>query len=216
MSYHLLDSRLARVLRNEPLKYATVNEYAQATGIKAHELLTMFTSSPLAGEVTLDSFTGELFVRVHPDSGLLPTLWNELVNGRDEWSAAELWSQVRTLERAGWLTEVRRSILNPLFGGHCDAAVRVQEVLIPTVNEPGEYQELLPLAGTGPAAMALVVAPGGLDAAVTRSREWFFNYPHMRPNIVLLERPSLAPVAVTSSDYSVAPRWVTMDELHNL
>jgi len=213
---HLFDSRLARVLRNEPLKYATLNEYVNATGIPTHELLAMFMTAPLNEEVQLDSNAGEIFVRTNPESGLLPTLWNELLLERDEFAAAWLWQQIRTLERGGWLTEVRRSVLTSIFGSNAELAVRVQDILIPVLEEPSEYQELLPLAGHGPAAIAVVVAPGSLDDAVTRAREWFFNYPHLRPNIVLLERPGLTPLVVSSSDYSIAPRWVSMEELHNL
>jgi hypothetical protein len=229
------DPRLNRLLVRDPFRYATLSEYAVASGIGTDVVVAQIGDYLECGTLGLETYGPEIFIltapsgRPVPDSipDVAPNLWESLRAGASVDDAYTAWSVCRSLERSGWDVETDpRAVLHglgrmstvPRIGLRIGASVVPVAIRPPTglLAEPtgllGEYER------AGAAAVAVVCRGGTLDASVTAARKWIVSRQAMPTNVtvLVLEEPGFAPVLLSSADAAVTPISVDRNTLRSL
>jgi len=213
---------VAAALADPYARFATLNEYAQATGFTVPDLLTVLR--PLLEDETLalDPFGEEIFIHTAPrgrasglNDSIAPNLWEVLRSRLPAARAYAVWRLIREMEACGWAIEARPRhavaglgpVANPpIFSVyvHRNPAPVVlypdRSAIISTDGPLGVFER------AGAATCAVVCSPGALDETVTAVREWMLNRPGRAAMVVLvLEEPRYEPVMVHPADGSVSP-----------
>lgn len=221
------DPRLTRLLQREPETCATLDEYAQHTGISTDGVLALLTPAIEDGVLGLELFGEGVFVHTAPLgrpgpvslAEVAPNLWERLRSHGDVPVAYTLWRLLRSLELAGWRVEANPHRLQfglgslpftPALGVH------VQNAMLPLLLHP-DPDALASAAGpltyyaqAGAANVGVVCESGALDVVATAVRRWAMGCGG-RPTlaVVVLEAPRYAPTILTPGDASVRPRSVS-------
>jgi hypothetical protein len=214
-----------------PARYATLTEYARATGRPALEVLGDLERHITAGHVAVESHDGELVLHtapfgrpgVEPAPQAPPNLWEVLRISGSVAEAARLWSVLRSLEHAGWVLELnpaRARFGQGRFGPWSPFGVKVGVRAAPVLIDV-DLSEMAERSGplsafdhAGAATVAVLCAHGHLDDAVTAVRTWAAAQP-LRPglSVLVLEAPRYNPTLVRTDDTSVTPVTVQLDQV---
>jgi hypothetical protein len=227
------DTRLTRLLQREPLRCATVNEYAEATGIDAGEIVEMFGPYLDDGSMTIEAWGDDVFVHTAPQGRPVPgglaeapaNLW-ELLRGRFSVPHAhQLWRLTRALEASGWRVEHQLGRImfglgrlrdSPLMGVDVGNTV-VPLVLFPSAVALTAADGLLnDYENAGAAALGIVCAQGALDEMSTTVRSWMLSRQTPPPlSVLILESPRFNPTLLSPADSAITPRSIAIDVLEN-
>ena len=222
------DARLNRSFIRQGHRYATISEYAQASGIDTTDVVALLAELLDDGTLSLEVVDGEVFVNTAPFgrpapahvADVPPNLWERLRDLGDINQARGVWSLIRALERVGWNVTAdrdrilggRNTIMNaPYFG------VEIGTGVVPVIHCPSP-QALLGSSGllseyerANRPAVAVVCAEGALDEYATTGRRWMLSFawpPQM--SVVLLEAPRFGPVIISPEDGAVRPVNMTL------
>lgn len=225
------DARLARIFTREPLRCASVDEYAKACGMSTFEVLTALQDAISNQQLRLDNVAGTFYVHTAPNGRNTPgahvpaNAWEHLTGTYNAYEASSIWNLKNQLNRAGWLTETRPSILQSSFPGlrtPVKIGVISKDRLFP-VHDYTKPETLAhpqgPLRDYSSAQIPLcvvLVPEGALEEHISAVRDFYLTNPHMATTTVLAQAPSFAPIVLRSDDVSVAPRAVTLEDLNNM
>lgn len=220
------DMRLTRLLQQDPLRCASVNEYAGQTGIDVGTVLDLLGPALDASEVHLEPAGGEIFVHTAPagrpapygNRQIPPNLWETLRDGRSQDESFALWRLIRDLEAGGWAVEPaarRLPVINgrvPLLGLRFGAGI-VPLLVLPDLTQVASQSGPLTIyERSGVGICAISCRSRELDRATTAVRRWMLEHHNRaRCDVLLLEAPRYQPVLLTSDDSGVTPRSVTID-----
>lgn len=226
------DYRLTTLLHRNPLRCASIGEYAQATGIDTADILD------LLGDLLDD---GSLAIEVHGDDVLLHTapsgrpvpehlaelpanLWETLRERFNIEHSHQLWKLIRALEAAGWRVEHQAARIlfglgdinpRPIIGVEVGNTV-VPLLLFPTHTALVGHDGLLDsYERAGSAVVGIVCAQEALDATSTAVRSWMLG--RQMPSslsTLILESPRFNPTLLSPQDGAIIPRAVAIDTLH--
>ena len=225
------DTRLTRLMQRDTLRCASVNEYAQASGIDAGEIVGLLGTYLDDGSLAIEVHGDDVFIHTAPHGrpapeGLAETpanLWELL---RDRFSiphAHQMWRLTRALEAAGWRVEHHRSRI--MFGlGRLREAplmgVDVGNTVVPLLLFPSPVMLTAPdgllnaYESAGAAAVGVVCAQGSLDEMATTVRAWMLSRQTPPPlSVILLESPRFNPTLLSPSDGAITPRSVAINVL---
>jgi hypothetical protein len=225
------DYRLTRMLQREPLRCASLSEYAQATGIDTVEIIDLLGELLDDGSFAIEVHGDDVFLHTAPAGRPVPphlaevpaNLWETL---RSRFSVAhshQLWKLTRALEASGWRVEHRLGRL--MFGlGRLEAppvmGVDVGNTVVPLLLFPTSVALnandglLDTYEAAGAAAVGVVCAQGALDEMSTAVRAWMLGrqiLPSM--SALILESPRFNPTLLTPEDGAVTPRAVAVSTL---
>lgn len=221
------DARLTKLMQRDSESCASINEYAQRTGIDTSKVLELL--SPYLGEtLRIEIFANEMFLHTAPAGRptrpdlpeVAPNLWERLRSAGNVPEAYSLWRLYRGLELAGWRVEA-----NPhrILFGLGDVAVRpalgvyVNNQMIPLVLHPAPDVLAEPQSGplsmfdrAGAGAVGVVCESGGLDDVITSTRRWgLLHQGRTAMRVITFEAPRYSPVILTPGDASVRPRSIS-------
>lgn len=206
------DMRLTRAVNDRPMAYATMDEYASATGMTIRELLDHMKGHVEQGLVRYDTVGGHVFVHVEGE-GVPTNLWGSLRRLNSSEEAYRLWRLGRDLEQAGWEVDYapapvggRRSRLGIVLDG------RTRPVLLFPDAELLAHQEgpLSTVLRAGESTCVVTCRNRQLERSATAVRRWYMHherYPDL--SVLLLEEPSYAPLKVDTKEGSISPASVS-------
>jgi hypothetical protein len=220
------DTRVNNVLLNDPLRCASISEYAAATGHPPERVMELFGDALDEGQVGIEIWGDEMFLMTSPRGRFIedgpqiaPNLWEVLRENAEIEYAYALWRLVRGLERGGWQVETAAPRI--LFGlGPLRArpylGVRIGNTIVPVLVLPSSEQIaagdglLAEYERAGAAAVALVCESGALDEVVTAVRRFVLGR-SFRPSlsVLVLEAPRFHPTLLSPDDAAVTPRTVS-------
>jgi hypothetical protein len=229
----LPDARLTKLMQREPETCASLDEYAQRTGIPTEQILTLLAPAIDDGVLGLDVCGDGIFLNTAPQGRpgpthlpeVAPNLWERLRGHGDAPAAYMLWRLVRSMELAGWRVEANphriRFGLGPLPFTPA-LGVQIAQTMIPLVLHP-ECEVLAHANGplsvydlAGAPTVGVVCDSGALDSVATAARRWGLGRRGKTSmGVVVLEAPRYAPTLLTPSDASVRPRSVSQSMLDN-
>jgi hypothetical protein len=225
------DTRLTRLLQREPLRCATVNEYSQASGIDAGEIVEMLGPYLDDGSLAIEVHGDDVFIHTAPAGRPTPdtlaevpaNLWELLRSRFSIPHAHQLWRLTRALEAAGWRVEhqtgrivfgLGRLAEPPLMG------VDVGNTVVPLLLFPSSVALTAPdgllntYESAGAAALGIVCAQGALDEMATTVRAWMLSRQTPPPlSVLLLESPRFNPTLLSPTDGAVIPRTIAINVL---
>jgi hypothetical protein len=232
---NLPDARLNHLFVRDPLRCASVTEYATVAGVDTAEVVEALGPYLDDNTVALEVVGGEVFVLTAPAGRPLargavqvaPNLWELLRNRAAADSAYRLWTLLRGMERSGWRVEVTPARILFALGPMIDPpvlGVDIGNVVVPVLPYPrlgaladptgplGQYDR------AGAAAVAVVCEEAALDEAVTAVRRWILAHHQMLPamSVLVLEAPRFDPTLLSPGDGAVTPRSVTRHTLESL
>ena len=222
--FYVADARLNRIMHQFPERYATVDEYASASGLDIAEVMMLLEPFFEDGSLFLELVNGETFVLTAPngrpvsDEGVCDVpanLWERLRLVATPSESFHGWSLMRGMERSGWavrpsLPEESRigSYLSPL-------QARVGGRLIPVLIY-SDYASigspigvLADAARLGHRSVILCCELGELDSLSTEVRRFLLEGRGGRIYVLILEAPSYNPVLFSANDNAVLPKSVT-------
>lgn len=221
------DARLTRLLQREPELCASLDEYAQATGIDTDHVLGLLSPALDEGVIGLEVFGEGVFVHTAPLGRpgpphlpeVAPNLWERLRGHGDVPVAYALWRLMRGLQLAGWRVEANPHRiafgLGPLPFAP-SLGVQIQQTMLPLLLHPNSESLANPQGPltsydkAGAPSVGVVCDSGALDATATAVRRWGLTNPSRSAmGVVVLEAPRYAPTLLTPSDASVRPRSVS-------
>ncbi|MFM7087958.1 MAG: hypothetical protein ACKOW9_00265 [Candidatus Paceibacterota bacterium] len=221
----LPDARLQRLMLNDPLRCATLNEYCKATGITVDNIMKYFSESIRDGILSLESVGGEVFIHTAPlgraSQGVQvpPNLWEYLRRSGDANTSYRLWRFVRELEFGGWEVEADSSRV-PFAQLTCPVGIKIGAyvlpiLLLPTVDDLTHLNgPLSKFARRGYPLVGVVCERGFYEEYVTAIRRWMLNRDiNLDLDVLLLERPLYQPILVRTRDQAVKPRIVNKEDL---
>jgi hypothetical protein len=225
------DARLTRVLHRDPLRCATVNEYAAATGIDAGEIVELLGPYLDDGTLTIEVHGDDVFIHTAPAGRPTPeqlaevpaNLWELLRSRFSVPHAHQLWRLTRAMETAGWRVEhqlgrimfgLGRLPEPPLMGVDVGNTV-VPLLLFPSVVALTAPDGLLnAYENAGAAAVGIVCAQGALDEMATTVRAWMLSRQTPPPlSVLVIESPRFNPTLLSPADGAVTPRSVAINVL---
>lgn len=230
------DPRLGRLFAADTHRYATVNEYAAATGLTPADVLTELAEWLDDSSLNLEIVGPNVFLHTAPHgrptySNLAeapPNLWEALREGHNPQEAFRLWRLLRALESSGWNVEARRHRIASGLGpvrALPPLALEVGGHLLPLVIAPAAEELAAPggpitqLMAAGAAAVMTICDHGALDATVTALRTWLLTTGADATSTITLgicEAPRFDPVLVSTADGAVSAQTVTKDQLGRL
>ncbi len=218
---------LMDLLEHNPMRCATISEYAVESGLGVPQVLTAFSRFLEEGSLVLEPVGDEIFVQTRPQTQgyanvivreFPPNLWAEIASRRSQANAYGIWMLIRDMERAGWNIEARPAFARyglgpttkpPVFG------IFVQNAIIPVSVYPDrealleEKGVLASFEAAGATSIAVVCSEGALDETVTTVREWMLAKTYqVEMSVLVLEEPRYEPILVRSDDGSVTPHAV--------
>lgn len=221
------DARLTKLMQREPESCASIDEYAQRTGIDTDRILTLLGSALEDNVVGLEIYGETVFLHTAPLGRpgpthlpeVAPNLWERLRTHGERATAYTLWSLMRGMENAGWRVEANPHRIQfglgplpftPALG------IQVQQTMIPLLLHPS-IDTLAHPQGTlslydqaGAPTVGVVCESGALDPVATAVRRWgLANHGRTSLSVVILEAPRYSPTLLTPSDASVRPRSVS-------
>jgi hypothetical protein len=222
LGHHMLHHLVLR----ENHRYASLNEYARASGAEIAQVTDAFSRLVGSGLVEFEFCNGEVFVRTAPMGrpvpralpDIAPNLWEKLRASAPIDRAYDWWLVIRALESGGW--EIETNAARVAAGASTDLGISpvgvwVGHRVVPLLATPAvglvlsttgvlEHYERLGLG-----AVALTCDSGALDDMVTAVRRWA-GYRRVPPTlaVVVLEAPRFDPVLITPSDPAVPARVV--------
>jgi hypothetical protein len=225
----IADPRLNRFLVRQPERCATVNEYAQSSGLDTGEVIELLGPYLDDGTLALEFVADEVFVHTAPAGRPAPpghadvpsNLWERLrIRSSLEMSYA-VWKLIRSMERAGWQVETNPSKVLfglgpvsrvPYFG------VVVAHQVVPVLPFPSP-DELVGGSGllteyerAGAPAVAVICDEGALDENTTSVRRWVLSQRYTPPlSVLVLEAPRYNPVLLAPADGAVRPVAITRE-----
>lgn len=221
------DGRLTAVFLRDPLACASVEEYANKTGLDAEQVLSELSPYLQQGALDIEPVGDQLFVHTAPHGrpvphhlpDVAPNLWELLRAKVDPQQAHALWQVVRDFERSGWQVELRDSRiqagLGQMFNPPALGVVLRNGLTVPVETFPPPGRVAAPdgvlsrYEHAGARAVAVTCADGALDATVTAVRQWVIDRlergwtPML--HVVVLEAPRFNPTFLAPSDSSVTP-----------
>jgi hypothetical protein len=221
------ETRLNRVLLNDPHRCATISEYAGATGIPVEQVMDLFGDALDAGYLAVEIWGDEMFLMTSPSGRpgpsnspqVAPNLWEVLRENAPIEHAYALWRLVRGLQAAGWTVEI--SAPRILFGlgplrSRPYIGVRVGSSVVPVLVLPSPTQLaasdglLAEYERAGAAGLAVVCEAGALDEMVTAVRRWVLARAYQPSmSVLLLESPRFNPTLLSPDDAAVLPKAVS-------
>ena len=229
----LRDPRLKRLMLRDPERCATLNEYADATGMDTSEIAEAIGHYLDGGEMSLELYAEEIFLHTAPNGRLPgsntinvpPNLWEHIRERCDVAGGYALWQMIRSLQRAGWAVEHRlpkimfglAAVHNPPYLGVVTGNTVVPTLLFPTASALSSPAGLLEqYEHAGAPAVAVICEERALDEVATSVRRWILarRVPALM-SILVLEAPRYNPVLLSPSDGAVHPVAVTRDTLGN-
>lgn len=219
-AYDSRDPRLNHLLRRDPMRCASLDEYASAAGVTVAKVAEAFAGLLDGGSSQLEVVQGHVFLltgigRHRGEQVPVPAnLWEVLRRYSDTQVAYRRWRLTRALERAGWRVEVDvAEVMEGLSHVRNAAAVgvRIGEQLIPVVDSV-TARDVADTAGpisdwmrTNANVILLTCPAGQLDDYVTAVRVLFNAHRGRRFQVVMVEEPGFDAVVVDSADTRVTP-----------
>lgn len=216
------NSLLNQLMRRDPLRCASLSEYAEATGLPISEVVTHLGPMLDSGAAALETHAGEVFVLTGADgrrrgaATTEPNLWEVIRRHANVADSYRRWRLLRALSRAGWRVEpdVTETMTGVAPVRHVPSAgLRISENLIPLLADitPAAMQmpdgPLSDWAAARLPVVSIVCPPRQLDKFITACRVFFVAHRQTRLQVVILEEPSYSAVVLDSTD----PRVVATD-----
>lgn len=213
------DMRLTRTLQDRGHLYASIDEYAQATGMSIQELLEQIRPATLTGDLAWETVGGQAFLLTRQPDGrprrLPPNLWEQLRRRNSLDSAYQLWRLGRDLEDAGWQVDFSPEAV---AGRTAALALPLKDAVAPLLLFPEPellLQENGPLGRlerAGHPICAIACRNRQLDRTVTAVRTWMLDRSSPAGLVALvLEEPLYQPLRIDHSDGSLQPRSSSID-----
>lgn len=216
------DTRLRRCLLRDVGQYATVDEYAQASGLSVGDTAHELSHLVAVGAISFEMHRGHVFVlsapegrpSAHGQPDVAPNLWELLRRQCSIDSAYDTWRAFRTMSRRGWrvtplalaqtsdlhLVQRRTPVAAEVLGDTVDLLVGHDVKNL--VSRGGVLDEYC-RAGVG--CVVITCPAGHLDLFLTHCRKWlahrFQTDEHF--SVVIAEAPSYQPVLISSDDAAV-------------
>lgn len=227
------DYRLTQLLHREPLRCASISEYAQAAGIDTVEIVELLGSLLDDGSLAVEVHGDDVFLHTAPEgrpvaehlAEVPANLWETLRERFSVPHAHQLWKLTRALEASGWRVEHRAGRIAfglgriepaPVVGVDVGNTV-VPLLLFPTTTTLAGANGLLDnYESSGAAVVGIVCAQGALDEMSTAARSWMLSRqipPSM--SVLILESPRFNPTLLNPNDGAIIPRAVAIDTLQN-
>jgi hypothetical protein len=220
------DMRLTRAFQWEPQRCATLNEYANVTGISVDVLLDLFCEPLERGALDVEAVGGEIFVHTAPNgrpgprgSGQVPpNLWELLRRDHDENGAFALWRITRDLQAGGWKIEADPRHIPSVSSQTALLGLRFANSVVPVVVFP-EPETIASQSGpltryeiSTMGLAAVLCRHRELDTMITAVRRWMLGRPARAGlDVIVLESPRYQPVLLTSDDGGLNPRSVSVE-----
>lgn len=225
--FYVPDARLNRAMNQFPERFASISEYAQASGLDVSEVMSLLEPFFEDGSLYLELIKGETFLLTAPNgrpcsddlSDVPANLWERLrVIGNPSDSYAS-WKLMRGMERGGW--SVRATALNEsrLGGVTTMLQARVGSNIFPVVSYSERSSLLSPIGVLAEAARsgyrAIIVACelGELDQVSTEIRRYLLEGRGKRIYVLVLEAPSFNPILFSINDSAVLPKSISRSAL---
>lgn len=220
------DIRLTRVMQREPERFATVNEYAAATGMTVERILELLAGPLGVGELDVEAVGGEIFVHTAPHGRPVPSdrrsvpanMWERLRTVHDQEAAYTLWRVSRDLQANGWNVETD-PMRTPRIGTHSALlGLQVGRNIVPILLLPGRDDlgnpagVLSKVEASGMKLCAVTCLHRELDATITAVRRWMLLRQEPILDLLILEAPRYSPVLLSCDDGGLTPR----DHVHLL
>lgn len=223
------DIRLTRALTKSLQPPATLNEYAQRTGISVDHILTLLRPHLDAGTLDIEAVGGEIFLHTAPQGRpgppqlpqAAPNLWETLRSRYDRATAFAVWRLTRQLQDAGWSVENQPTHIPAARGGNkTPVGLHVSGGVLPVLVHPkpeelaGAKSPLTDFDRRGIGALAITCPDGKLDTWVTAVRTWMLTrFARTRLHVLILEEPRYTPVLLSPDDSSLSPRSISVEQL---
>lgn len=230
---NIADARLNGCFLREPERFASVSEYATATGIDTATVIDLLGPYLDEGTLALEVYADEIFIHTAPKgrgshipTEVRPNLWERLRDRAPVERAYGLWRLIRDLERSGWRVETLHSRImfglgavehRPSLGIEVGATV-VPLLIHPLVESLAAPDGLLTeYHRAGAPAVGITCDQGALDETITAVRRWILSHP-VRPSLhaLILEAPRYNPTHLRPNDAAVTPHAVTRHTLDSL
>ena len=218
------DMRLTRAFQRDPHRYASINEYAAATGINVDGILGLLREPLERGALDVEAVGGEIFVHTAPSGRpgprgagqVPPNLWELLRRDHTEDEAFALWRITRDLQAGGWTVEADPRNIPSITTQTALLAVRFSNSVVPVLVLP-TFDEVASQSGmltryeiSGMGLCAVMCEHRQLDSMVTAVRRWMLGRPARAGlDVLVLEAPRYQPVLLTSDDGGLNPRSVS-------
>jgi hypothetical protein len=223
-SFYVPDARLNRAMHQFPERYASVDEYAIASGLDVSEVMGLLEPFFEDGSLYLELVNGETFVLTAPEGRPIKktgacdvpaNLWERLRAFATPGESYLSWKLMRSLERNGW--SVRASNLEECRIGTYLAPLQsgVGGRLIPVVlydkhsSIGSAIGVLAEAARRGIRAVILCCENGELDRLSTEVRRYLLDGRGGRIYVLVLEAPTYNPVLFSANDNAVLPKSVS-------
>lgn len=217
------DFRLQATFTRTPGRYATVSEYAQATGISTDRIVELIADHLDTGALSLEFYGDEVFIhtapfgRPAPDgvASTAPNLWERLRRRNSVAASYAYWKLIRSLETVGWHVETDTHVVHAGLGRVDTPAVigiTVGPRVVPVLAYPAASQLsnrdglLTSYDRAGAAVVAVTCDEGRLDEFSSATRRWMLDRRWTpRLAVMILEAPRYQPVLHTPDDGAVQP-----------
>ncbi len=208
------DMRLTRALQDRGMRYATLDEYAKATGMSITELLAHMKEHVQAGDLAYETVGDQAFLMTQQPAGkprgLPRNLWETLRSRNEPDAAYILWRLGRDLEHAGWTVNYdpetvagRKPPLSlPLKDGEAPLVLFPEPSRLTRSDGP-----LSRFEAAEKHVCAITCRNRQIDRTVTAVRSWYLSRKNRTSlTTLVLEEPHYQPVRIDAQDGSHTPR----------
>ena len=226
------DYRLTKLIIQDPLRCASINEYSQATGIPTDIILEQLHPYVKDSSISFEAVNGEIFVNTSPPKRACnhkhfsfgQNLWEVFRKEKEIKEAKDLFEVYRGLELASWRVEHDSKIVPMNYlGERTSLALNLGRLVIPLLIFPEaksldkDNSPLTHFSKTKLSVLAILTKEGSLDNVVSFIRKWYIETAsNTQLDILILESPSYTPYILTGKDGSLKPRSATLSYLDNL
>lgn len=215
---------LNHVMVERPDGYATVDEYAAATGLTVEQVLEAMQPALTTATLRLDPVGDAMFVHTapagrRPATAVPANLWEHLRLHGPEPVAYTRWRLIRQMEHAGWQVtanpEHTRESQSHSHDHPVVLGLYVHNRILPLLDSPDPDEfctarcPLTRLDARGARAFALTCHNGELAHTVTSVRHWLLSRARRDTAVFVLEAPRYGATLLRQTDSSVTPISVT-------
>jgi len=225
--FYVPEARLNRALNQFPERFASISEYANASGLDVSEVMRLLEPFFEDGSLYLELIKGETFLLTAPNgrpareelSDVPANLWERLRIIGNPSESFYSWKLMRGMERGGW--SVRASGSDECKIGEMLAMLqaRVGSNIFPVVAYSERSSLVSPIgllaeaARAGHRAIIIACDLGELDEVSTEIRRYLLEGRGKRIYVLVLEAPSFNPILFSINDSAVLPKSISRSAL---
>lgn len=223
--FYVPEARLNRAMNQFPERYATISEYATASGLDVAVVMSLLEPFFEDGSLYLELVKGETFLLTAPSgrpgrenlSEVPANLWERLRSIANPGEAYDSWKLMRGMERGGWSVRSTDTKGNRLRGEILQA--RVGSNIFPVVPYSERSSLVSPIgilaeaARMGHRAIIVTCELGELDEVSTEIRRYLLEGRGRRIYVLVLEEPSYNPILFSINDSAVLPKSISRSAL---